>query len=87
MSGVLVLALRRMALSHGTVRSAVPVGHADRVEALDERREVLEDNYQRISDRMYELKLHRRELIAESLIVLLLFAEAMALLFPLLAGR
>jgi hypothetical protein len=61
--------------------------HADRVEALDERLEVLEDNYQRISDRMYELKLHRRELIAEWMIVLLLFAEALALLYPLLAAR
>jgi hypothetical protein len=61
--------------------------HADRVEALDERLEVLEDNYERISDRMYELKLHRRELIAEWMIVLLLFAEAVALLFPLLAPR
>ena len=57
--------------------------HADRVEALDERLEVLENNYQRISDRMYELKLHRRELIAEWMIVLLLFAEALALLYPL----
>ena len=61
--------------------------HADRVEALDERLEVLEDNYQRISDRMYEMKLHRRELFAESLIVLLLFAEAVGLLYPLFAGR
>jgi hypothetical protein len=61
--------------------------HADRVEALDERLEVLEDNYQRISDRMYELKLHRRELIAEWMIVLLLFAEALALFFPLLTAR
>src|SRR5580658_6732807 len=61
--------------------------HADRVEALDERLEVLEDNYERISDRMYELKLHRRELIAEWMIVLLLFAEALALFFPLLAAR
>jgi hypothetical protein len=36
---------------------------------------------------MYELKLHRRELIAEWMIVLLLFAEAVALLFPLFGGR
>jgi len=61
--------------------------HADRVEALDERLEVLEDNYQRISDRMYELKLHRRELIAEWMIALLLLVEAVALLFPMLAAR
>jgi hypothetical protein len=61
--------------------------HADRVEALDERLEVLENSYQRISDRMYELKLHRRELIVEWMIVLLLFVEAVALLFPLSAAR
>jgi hypothetical protein len=61
--------------------------HADRVEALDERLEVLEDNYEGISDRMHELKLHRRELIAEWMIVLLLCAEALALLYPLLAAR
>jgi hypothetical protein len=36
---------------------------------------------------MYELKLHRRELIAEWMIVLLLFAEALALLYPLVAAR
>jgi len=61
--------------------------HADRVEALDERLEVLEDNYQRISDRMYEAKLHRRELVAEWMIALLLLVEAVALLLPWLAAR
>jgi hypothetical protein len=54
--------------------------HADRVEALDERLEVLEDTYQRISDRMLELRLHRRELIVEWVIALILFVEAFALL-------
>jgi hypothetical protein len=44
---------------------------------LDERLEVLEDNYSRTSDWVYEPKLHQRELIAECMIVLLLFAEAL----------